>query len=163
MIGQKKRSGEQVGPGINFPEIHIAPSSINVIVGTVIGGGTVADIQEWQDGNILQIQEEAATPGQNIEVTFENVRSFRRIGIAMAYMGSATHWVELAIWDTVSETWKVIHTFPNALGQNYRYTDIPPNSHDFIDASGNVKIRFYHPVAGNASHNSYMDYVGLII
>jgi len=159
----KRPGAEQIGPGINFPEIHIAPSSVDVIVGTIIGGGTIADIQEWQDGNILQIQEAAATPGQNIEVTFENIRSFRRIGCAMAYMGSATHWLELAIWDTVSESWKTIHTIENTNGQNYRYTDIPPDSHDFIAANGDVKVRLYHPVGGNAAHNSYIDYIGLVI
>lgn len=152
-----------IGPGATALGPHLKPSSVNVVAGTIIGGGTVADVQEWQDGNILQIQEAAATPGQDIQFTVSDVISFRWIGISMYYSGSATHWVEVQIWDNNASAWKTIHTVQTGLGFNYRLTDIPPDSHDFVDENRDVLIRLYHPQGGNASHNTYIDYVAVIV
>jgi hypothetical protein len=159
-----RQAGEIVGPGINFPEIHIAPSSLDVVVGIIEGGGTVDDIKNWQDGNILEVSEVAATPAQDIQITFANVKSFRRVGISMNYVGSATHWAEVQLWDVISESWKTLWTYESALGLNYRYSDIPVNGGTgYIDGSGNVKVRIYHPAAGNAAHDTFIDYASLII
>lgn len=136
------------------------PDSINVIVGTPTG--SVADIQEWQDGNVLQIDEAAATPGQNIEFNFINVKSIRRVALSMYYDGSAVHWIEIQLWNFTEAAWKTIWTFSTGLGLNYRYSDMPVSGVDFIDGSGNSKMRIYHPIGGNASHDSFIDYAALI-
>lgn len=156
------KQGAGIGPGINFPELHLAPSSLNVSTGTPTG--TVDDIKQWQDGNILNIQEAAATPGSVAVITFTGVKSFRRVGISMAYVGSATHWEEVQLFDNNSMTWKKLHTYETGNGLNYRYSDIPPSlMPDFIDENGDVVLRLYHPVGGNAAHNLQLDYVTLVI
>ena len=149
-----------IGPGQHVPFFHVPPDSINVIAGTPTG--TVADIQNWQDGNVLQIQEVAATPGQNIEITFNNVTDFRRIGVSMYYAGSATHWIEIQLWNVAEAAWEIIWTFSTGLGLNYRYSDIPKLFTEFIDGAGNVKMRIFHPQNGNAAHNTFIDYAALI-
>lgn len=157
-------AAEQAGPGQNFPGFHIPVNAINVVAGNAIGD--VTDIQNWQDGNILQIEEVAATPGQEVEFLFTDIVEFKRLGISMFYVGSATHFIEIQIWDFVQAAWLTIWTFSSGLGLNYRYSDIPATPEiklfDLIDGAGNVKVRMCHPVNGNAAHDSFIDYVTLI-
>lgn len=149
-----------IGPGTSIPGIHKSPTSINVIAGTPTG--TIADILNWQDGNVLQIQEAAATPGMNVEINFIDVISIRRIGLAMYYDGSATHWIEIQLWNYTEAAWKTIWTFSTDGGLNYRYSDLPVSDVDFIDGSGNAKMQIIHPTAGNAAHDMFIDYAALI-
>lgn len=152
-----------IGAGISIPGIHVPANSINVITGTPIGD--VTDIQNWQDSNLLQNQEAAATPGQNIEITFVDVTDFRRVGVSMYYAGGAAHWMEIQLWNVTEAAWKIFWTFSVGFGLNYRYSDIPetPDAfRDFIDGSGDVKMRLLHPAMGNAAHNSFIDYAALI-
>lgn len=148
------------GPGSSIPGFHLVPDSVNVVVGTPTG--TVADVQTWQDGNTLDIVEAAATPGQDIQFAFVNVKSIRRVGVAMNYVGSATHWIEIRLYDYVAAAFKTVWTFSTGMGLNYRYSDLPIDGQNFIDAGGNALMQIYHPVAGNAAHNSNIDYVALI-
>lgn len=149
-----------IGAGSSFPQFHIPPDSINAIVGGLTG--TVADIQNWQDGNVLQLAEVAATPGQNLEITFVDVVVFRRLAVSIFYAGSATHWVEIQLWDVQAADWKTVWTIPSSLGMNYRYSDIPILSADFIDGANEVKMRIYHPTGGNAAHDTFIDYAALV-
>lgn len=149
-----------VGAGSSIPGFHNVPDSVNAVVGSLIG--TVSDIQTWQDGNVLELDEAAATPGQNLEINFVNVKSIRRIGLSAFYNGSSTHWLEIQLWDFVAEEWKVVWTFSLGRGLNYRYSDLPIPGHNFIDGSGNAQMRLYHPAGGNASHETFIDYAALI-
>lgn len=149
------------GRGTSIPAIHKVPDNINVLAGTETG--TVTDVQNWQDGNFLAIQEEAATPALDVEFNFVNVESIRRIGIALFYQGSATHWLEVRLWNYTEEVLKVLFTIQSGLGFNYRYSDLPGVSdNDYIDENGNAKICVCHPSSGNVSHDAFFDYVGLI-
>lgn len=152
-----------IGAGISIPGIHVSADSINVIVGTPTGD--VTDIQNWQDGNVLQVQEAAATPGMNIEINFIDITDFRRLGLSMYFSGTAVHWVEVQLWNVTEAAWKTLFTFDAGLGLNYSYSDIPetPDAfRDFIDGSGNVRMRLFHPTGGNAAHDSFIDYAALI-
>ena len=149
-----------IGAGQHIPFFHVPPASINAVVGVLTGD--ITDIQTWQDGNILQLAEVAATPGQDLEITFANVTDFRRIGLSMYYEGSLSHWIEVQLWNVVEAVWEIVWTFSNGLGLNYRYSDIPKLFTEFIDGSGNVKMRICHPTAGNAAHDSFIDYATLI-
>lgn len=142
------------------PGVHVVPSSMSVIVGTPTG--TVADVQNWQDGNTLHIQEVAAAPAQNIEFSFTDIKAIRRIGLSMVYEGSATHWIEVRLWSYVALAYKTVWTFSITFGLNYRYSDLPVSADEFIDPSGNAKLQIHHPTAGNAAHDSRIDYVALI-
>ena len=149
-----------IGPGISIPAIHKVADSINVIAGTPTG--TVADIQNWQDGNILQIQEAAATPAMEVDFNFIDVESIRRIGISMYYQGSTTHWIEVEIYNFTTVAWEKVFTYETGNQLDYKYADLPVSDNDFIDINGNAKMRICHPTSGNASHDALIDYVALI-
>jgi len=163
MIGNGVGGGapDVIGPRITFPEIHLVPSSMVVNVGTPTGD--VTDVQHWQDGNVLQIAEAASTPGMDVVFKITGVRSFRRIGCAIRYQGSTTHWLEMGIYDNAAAAYKVIHSIENSNGQSYRFSDIPPNSHDFVNDDHEVLVRVYHPTGGNAAHNAFIDYLALVV
>ena len=152
-----------IGIGRSFPGIHIVPTGINPIAGGITG--TVADIQKWQDGNLLIIHEVAATPGFNVELLFTNIVDFQRVGISQQYDGADNHSDVVQIYDALNLLWLTLHTFDKSMGLNYRYTDLPVEKpidrFNFID-NGNVKLRKYHPQSGNAAHDAFLDYAALI-
>lgn len=149
-----------IGYGVGFPGIHQVASSVIATSGNLIG--TVADIQNFQDGNALQVEEAAATPGFEVDITFTNISRISRIGVQMFYLGSATHWVEIEMWDYVLAAPEVIWTFSSGLGENYRYSDIPGDRNRFINSSGEVMVKIHHPSGGNASHDAFVGYAALI-
>jgi hypothetical protein len=138
------------------------PDSLTLTAGTLVGD--VTDIQEWQDGNVLQLEEAAATPGQDLGFNFVGVISVRRVAVGMYYAGSITHYIEIQIWNYTKVAWEILWTFTSALGTNLRYSNIPSNQNgaDYFDAAGNAKLRLLHPPGGNASHDSFIDYVALL-
>lgn len=151
-------NGPAVIPGL-LPDY--VPDSLTLTAGVLTGD--VTDVQTWQDGNVLQLAEVAATPGQDLEFNFTGVKSIRRVGLGMFYVGSATHYIEVQIWNVTKAAWEVLWTFSAALGTNLRYSNIPNNKdgRDYIDA-GVAKLRLFHPLGGNASHDSFIDYVALL-
>lgn len=152
--------GKTAGPGKSIPGFHNIPDSINAVVGGLTG--TVADIQTWQDGNVLLLAETTGTPGMDLEINFTDVKSIRRVALGMFYDGSALHWVEIQLWDYVAVAYKTVWTFSAGNGLNYRYSDLPVSGTNFIDGSGNSKMRIVHPPSGNAAHDAHIDYAALI-
>lgn len=149
-----------IGNGRPYPGVHMSPSGIVANVGIITG--TVADIQNWQDGNTLNIDEIAATPGIDVDILFSDVNNFQRVGLGMYYDGSTTHWIEIRLWDIIAADWKVLWTFTRGLGMNYRYSDVPIPASRFID-NGQVKMNINHPANGNADHDALVDYAALIM
>ena len=148
-----------IGPGVTVPGVHVVPDSITVIVGTATGD--VTNVQTWQDGNVLQIDEVAEAPGQNVEFDFINVTSIRRVAFSMYYDGSITHFIEIQLFNFNTTAWQTLWTLTTELGLKYRYMDLPIRGDNFIDG-GNAKMRFIHPTMGNAADDSFTDYAALI-
>jgi hypothetical protein len=144
-----------------YPGAHIVPASINVIYGNP-NGGSVADIQNWQDGNVLDLTEAASANALRMEMIFNNINSFQRIGLSMYYDGSATHWVQQEIWDKIDMAWKQLTNWNTCKALDYRFVDLPIDAQRFID-NGTVKLRIDHPQSGNAAHNMFIDYVALVL
>ncbi len=144
---------------------HKSAASMTVTTGTLTSG-TVTDVQTWGDGNTVNISEVTGAPGYDVLFTFTGVTDFKRIGISSYYDGSASHHCELQVYDDTNTTWRILWTFSSGAGYNFRFSDIPVTRvvrlADYINSSNEVKIRFYHPTTGNASHDLYIDYVGII-
>lgn len=146
----------------DIPATRILPATMTVSTGTLTSG-TVADVQAWSDGNEVHITEVAGVPGFDVEFTFTGVTDFARLGLAAYYAGSATHHAEYCVYDDANTAWRVLWTFSNGLGHNYRYSDLPVDDRsDYINSSGEVKTRLYHPTTGNAAHDLYINYAALI-
>ena len=138
--------------------------SMVVTTGTLTDG-LVADTRVWQDGNVVNVTEVTGVPGFDVLFTFTNITDFCFIGISAYYKGSATHWCEIQIWDDANSVRRMLWTFSSGLGLNYRFSDLPvalATRADYINGSNEVKIRFYHPPTGNASHDLFIDYVSII-
>lgn len=141
---------------------RLTASAQTVNTGT-LSSGTVTDVQTWSDGNEVNISEVAGTPGYDVEYRIDNVADFCEIVIAFYYVGSSTHDCQVQIYDDANTTWRgFINQTGAQLGHNTRYAILPDDSANYINSSDQVKIRFYHPKSGNASHDLYIDYVAII-
>ena len=143
---------------------YLTPATQTVTTGTLTSG-TVADVQTWMDGNEVHISEVTGSPGFDIEYTFTNVTDFCEILVAFYYVGSGTHNCEVSIYDDTNAVWREIFNQAGAgLSHNTRFTAFPDvaNVANYINASDEVKLRFYHPVSGNASHDLYIEYVSIV-
>jgi hypothetical protein len=149
-----------IGPGISIPGFHVVPDSITEIAGVFTGD--VTDIQNWQDGNVLQVDEVAAAPGFDLELNYVNVENIRRAALMIGYDGSATHLVEAGLWDYIEEIRKVLWTIITSKGMNYYYADLPVPAANFIDENGNSKMFVCHETMGNAAHDAFIGYGALI-
>lgn len=140
----------------------IIADSMTVTTG-ILDSGTVSDTQTWADGNFVSVSEVTGIPGYDVRFTFTNVIDFCFIGISAHYEGA--HYVEVQMFDDANSTWRVLWTFQDGDGFNYRFSDLPVSTttrQDFINSSNEVKMRFYHPSSGNASHDIFIDYVSII-
>jgi hypothetical protein len=139
--------------------VPITPGSIDAI--TLVGTptGTVADVQELNDGNTLDLAEVAGTPGMTIDFLFPDISSIKGFVFKGYYSGSSVHWIEIQLYNYVTTNWDVFMTFSSGFGMNYRYIEIPDDGPYISD--GDAIIRAYHPQNGNASHDLYIDYVAL--
>lgn len=141
---------------------HYAASSVSVIAGgTPVG--TIAGVQEWDDGSVYQVPETATTPGYDIQFTFSDVGKINYIASNIHYNGLSTHQVEVQIYDVTATQWKTLFQVPSSLGYNYRFIDFKKDEVDFIDSSKQAKIRLYHVSGGDATHNVYIDYLAIVI
>jgi hypothetical protein len=158
----KEQSGGAVEQAsLKFKDL--TPSSFTLNTGTLIAG-TVADVQGMYDGNILDIGEVTGVPGYDIEFNFTNVdRHPRFIVCRWRYDGSSTHFVTIDIYNYTTASWDQVRVFKDSALYFDSLTMYTPlgNNGDYVDGSGNAKIRFYHQTSGNASHDIKIDYVGL--
>ncbi len=148
----------------NVKRTYTVPTTQTVVTGT-LSSGTVSDVQAWQDGNEVHISEVTGSPGFDVQYTFPNVTSIAEIMVGFYYVGSSSHDCQVQIYDDANTTWKELLSQSGAgLSHNLRYVAFPDtdNMADYINGSDEVKVRFYHPTNGNASHDLYIDYMAVI-
>jgi len=150
-------------------------TAASVTLAAGASANVVADLRTAFDGLFYAIAEAAATPGINLIVDFTGVTNFNWVQIIAGYAGSGTHslGIQLYHWGTASwHTFNGIqtgtHDITTANGnilENYSFF-VPVNtpSNPYIGtggSAGQVRVRFYHTMAGNASHDLYIDVVAL--
>lgn len=146
----------------NINRNFLTPATQTVNTGTLVSG-TVSDVQTWADGNEVHIAEVTGVPGFDIEYTFTSIISFCEVEVAFYYVGSATHDCQVQIYDDANTTWReLISQNGVGLSHNLRFVDFPGVVADYINSSDEVKMRFYHPQSGNASHDLYIDFVSIV-
>ena len=141
-------------------DIFITPSSITENLG---GGsvGSVTDVQTLNDGNVYNMAEEGG--GFDVDFVFENISSFTGLVTRVQYVGSATHAVEIDIWDYVATSRDQYIEVPhNAALYQYRTIRFPELS-QYVNSSNQVTVSIVHTTTpGNVTHDLYVDYVALI-
>jgi len=140
----------------------IVPDSVTVVAGgTPVG--TVVDMRTPMDGNTYDLPEATGTPGFDLEIDFVNVVDIYGIVMRSYYAPqNSVHYAQLLVHNySGGESDDTIVHMEAAAGYNYR-TIMIPDATNFIDGSGNAQLTLYHPQAGNASHDMYVDYIALL-
>jgi hypothetical protein len=136
-------------------------SSGTAVAGTVISG-TYANTQV-RDASTWYIQEIAATPGYDVQLTFSSVENFNEIRAYMRYQGGGSHLCEVGLKDGDASTFTTLTSFNSQNG----LTDViiqVDNGPSYIATDGSVTVRFYHPLLGNGtSHFLHLDFVNLLL
>jgi hypothetical protein len=136
----------------------------NITVTTGGGVGTVSDLQTAHDGNVYHVDEVAG--GLELRVEFINVTAFNRCHILASYVGSSTHGLHIDIYNFNTTSWDTV----NAMDDHAVVTQLEDYGFPIFDDTnyigtggdlGDVRVRFYHPMGGNAAHDLEVDVVAL--
>lgn len=178
----------QVGDGTNYTQLATdgdismvgtarimwskkTAASVTITVGGTDASSVVANLQTENDGNIFHLDEATGAPGIDFYVEFTSITAFNWVRVRGSYVGSATHAIGILIYDWVAAAWKHKRAISSTVYDTTAQQEVIENKDFFIadDASyigtggdaGKVRIRFVHPMGGNASHDIYMDCVVL--
>lgn len=150
----------------------ITAASVTITVGGTDASSVVANLQTAGDGNFFHLDEVAAAPALNFYVEFTGVTAFNWVRILAYYAGSATHALALQLYNWGGTTWDTFNALQNGAGDvatvgGYILDSgsfIVPVDTAYIGTAGNagkVRVRFYHTMTGNSSHDIYVDTVEL--
>ncbi len=149
---------------INWNKITAA--SVTLSAGT--SANTVTDLQTANDGNTYAITEAAATPGITLIVDFNSVNAINWVEILATYDGAATHALEIELYNWTGTSWDHFGCSQNSESNSgtifCNASFFVPDDTNYIGTGGNagkVRIRFNHPMAGNAAHDFYIDIAAL--
>ena len=134
-------------------------SASSIVLDAGTSSDELSDLTTMLDGNIYNLAEAAGVPGMRLTATFTNVTEIYGLLIRAYYSGSSTHYCEVQLYNYTTEAWDAFMTVESSNGHNTRYIRIPSDA-DYISSS-EAKIRWEHPVSGNASHDAYIDYIGI--
>lgn len=138
------------------------PATTTTITGTYVSGAT-SSIEFPNDGLTYHVDEVTGVPGFNIQTDFYNVATSTVINTLKTrfwYNGSATHNVDLQIYNYATPGWNTLQTVqgtPSYVSLNLELT----NGNNYVSATGTVNVRFYHTTTGNASHDIQIDYLSI--
>jgi hypothetical protein len=144
----------------------------NITQGNGTHTGTVSNLQTAHDGSFYHIDEAAVDPGFELTIEFVSVTGFNWVQILGTYDGSATHSVQIALYNFNTTTWDCFGAFPNSqaevatageytLGNESFFV---PDDDNYIGTggdSGDVRVRIRHTMTGNAAHDIDLDVVAL--
>ena len=134
---------------------------------SAVTGGSYTDTSDitdawYYDTPSLNFSEGGGAAPLDIYFNFTAVDDFSQLVIREYYVGSASHHIQIQIWDYDSSSWEDYFEF---VGQNgYTVLTIPAyDSADHIDpVDNNVTIRLHQIQNGVSSHRLYTDFIWLI-
>jgi len=148
----------------------VTANGVTIVVGGTDATSVVANLRTAFDGLFFHVDEVAATPGINVLVDFAGVTRFTSVQCLSVYAGSSTHAVAIQLYNYTTTTWDTfnaaqdgqhdITTVGGYIMDNHSF--FVPDCRDYISA-GVTLLRYYHTMAGTASHDLYIDCVALYI
>ncbi len=136
----------------------------NITLGVGTSSETVSDLQIAHDGNVYNLNEAAATPGQNLIVDFIEVPIFHYIRVLGNYDGGAIHSVNIQLWNWILSAWDNWDAMPGIEKTITNHSFFVQEYINYIGTganSGRVRVRFLHTQMGNVAHDSFFDEVAL--
>lgn len=145
-------------------------NSVTLSVGKSASG--VADLRTHADGLFYHIDEAAASPAINLIVDFISVTAFNWVQIVALYQGGSTHAVAIQLYNWNTTAWDTFNACQTGAGDlvtasGYILNELSffvPSDTNYIrtgGSAGQVRVRFYHTMLGNASHDLDIDVVAL--
>ncbi len=140
----------------------IAADDISLVVGTSTDGK--ADLLTANDGNIYDLTEAAAAPGQDLIIDFVNVIVFDLVRILANYDGAANHSVSLPVWNWNDSVWDIFNSMSgiekSLANHDFFIMDDANYIGDGVDF-GKVRVRLLHTIMGNVAHHTFIDEIAL--
>ena len=101
-----------------------------------------------------------SAPAWYIDFDFIDVVKFNRVVMNINYTQSSGHTIYVQLYNNTTSTWDSIGTY-TGLGSYYAFALEVIDEFAYIDGSSKVRLRLYHSNAGNASHQTSIDYIAL--
>lgn len=140
-----------------YDRTALSPSSLSLDNGS--SSDALADLAVMLDGNTYHIDEAPGAPGMSLTLTFTAVTEIYGLVLRAYYSGSSTHYCALQLYNYTTTAWDTFITVEHSNGYNTRYIRVPSDT-NYI-SGGAAQVRWLHPSSGNASHDAYIDYVGI--
>jgi hypothetical protein len=135
------------------------PNSLALTNGVYVSGG-LADIQTYNDGNSYILTDGTGSgPAWIFTTDFISVTTFNRVVMNINYTAASGHTIYVQLYNYNSTTWDSIGTY-TGLGSYYAFALQVIDDTNYI-SGGIVQLRLYHSNAGNAGHQSNIDYMAL--
>ena len=100
-----------------------------------------------------------SAPAWYIDFDFINVVKFNRVVLNINYTQSSGHTIYVQLYNNLTSTWDNIGTY-TGLGSYYAFALEVIDEANYV-AVGITRLRLYHSNAGNAGHQTSIDYVAL--
>jgi hypothetical protein len=94
-----------------------------------------------------------------VDIDFLTVAGFNRVVLNVNYTASSGHTIYVELYNYVTTVWDVIGTY-TGLGAYYAFALQVIDSTPYI-SSGRAQLKLYHSNAGNAGHETSIDYAAL--
>jgi len=157
------------GNNVTFNETKLndaLASTTYYLNNSAVTGGSYTDTSDvtdawYYDSLSLNFTEGNGVSPLDIYLNFTGVDDFSQLIIREYYLGSASHMIQVQIWDVDSSTWEDYFEFVGQAG--FTILTIPvydPDEH--ITPDGNVSIRLHHIQNGVTSHRVYIDFAWLV-
>lgn len=125
--------------------------------------GSVTDIQTYGDyitGGYYNFTDGTGSgPAWILDVDFLGVVDFNRVILNINYTQNSGHTIYVQLYNTNSSTWDSIGSY-NGLSGYYQFALAVIESTNYV-SGGTVLLRLYHNNAGNALHETRVDYIAL--
>jgi hypothetical protein len=136
--------------------------SVTLVSGT--SSDVVTDLQTAFDGNIYDLTEAAASPGQDLIVDFVDISIFHFVRAIAYYDGSGTHSVNVEVWNWTTSAWDVFDAM-NGVQKTMTDQSVFVIDHTIYIGtgvnSGRVRVRLNHTQMGNVAHHTFIDEISL--
>ena len=132
---------------------------------SAVTGGSYTDSSDvedawYYDGVSLNFTEGNGVDPLDIYLNFTGVVDFSQLVMKEYYIGSASHTIQVEIWDYDDSTWESYFAFVGQTGM----TQLSIPVYDSAEHINNsiVQVRLHHIQNGVASHRLYIDFIWLV-
>jgi len=101
-----------------------------------------------------------SAPAWYIDFDFINVVKFNRVVMNINYTQASGHTIYVQLYNFVTSAWDNIGTY-TGLGSYYAFALEVIDETAYVSGLSKVQLRLYHSNAGNAAHQTSIDYIAL--